>query len=94
VSVPAVRVLRIAAARLRIELEVSGSGPARLITGRLVPARSARIEIRHVDHITTVAADPRGRFTAADVPAGSMSLRCHIDAPDQPRVLATPWLPI
>lgn len=91
---PSLRVLSFAGGRLCVELEVSGSGPARVVTGRLVPARSARIEICHVDHVTTVAADRRGRFTAADVPAGSMSLRCHLDAPGHPRVLATPWLPI
>jgi hypothetical protein len=91
---PGVRVLSFAAERLRVELQIAGSGAARIVTGRLVPARSARIEIRHADHITTVAADRRGRFTAAAVPAGSMSLRCHLDAPGRPRMLATPWLPI
>jgi hypothetical protein len=88
------RVLTFGGARVRVELEVSGSGPARMLTGQLFPAVSARIEIRHADHVTTVAADARGRFTAAQVPAGSVSLRCHLDAPGQPRALATPWLPI
>ena len=81
-------------ARVRVELEVSGSGPARMLSGRLVPAGRARIEIRHADHITTVAADERGRFTAVDVPPGSMSLRCLLDAPGHPRLLATPWMPV
>ena len=80
-------------ARVRT-IAVSGSGPARMLTGQLFPAVSARIEIRHADHVTTVAADARGRFTAAQVPAGSVSLRCHLDAPGHPRALATPWLPI
>jgi hypothetical protein len=89
-----IRVLTFAGARVRIEIEVSGSGSARSLTGQLFPAVSARIEIRHPDHVTTVAADSRGRFTAAQVPAGSVSLRCHLDAPGHPRAVATPWLPI
>ena len=88
------RVLSFAGERVRIEVEISGSGPARTITGQLVPAGTARIEIRHVDHVISLAADHRGRFSAADVPAGNMSLRCHIDAPGHPRAVATPWLPI
>jgi len=88
------RVLSFAGERVRVEVEISGSGPARTLMGQLVPAVSARIEIRHADHVMTVAADPRGRFSAADVPAGSVSLRCHLDAPGHPRALATPWLPI
>jgi hypothetical protein len=89
-----IRVLSFAGVRVRVELEVSGDGQARSVTGQLAPAGPARIEIRHVDHVTTVAADARGRFTAADVPAGSFSLRCHIDTPGHPRALATPWLPV
>ena len=88
------RVLNFAGARVRVVVEISGSGGTRSFIGQLVPAVSARIEIRHADHVTTVAADPRGRFAADDVPAGSASLRCHIDVPGHPRALATPWLPI
>jgi hypothetical protein len=88
------RLLSFAGANVRIEVEVSGSGPARTLTGQLVPAGSARIEIRHADRVMTVTADPRGRFSAADVPAGSVSLRCLLDAPGHPQAVATPWLPI
>jgi hypothetical protein len=89
-----IRLLSFAGAQVRVDLEISGSGAARVLTGQLDPAGGARIEIRHTDHVTTVAADPRGRFIAADVPAGSVSLRCHLDAPGHPRTLVTPWLPI
>jgi hypothetical protein len=88
------RVLSFAGANVRIEVEISGSGPARTLTGQLVPAGSARIEIRHADRVVTVNADPRGRFSAADVPAGSVSLRCRLDAPGHSQAVATPWLPI
>jgi hypothetical protein len=89
----ATRVLSFAGERVSVELEVSGSGPLRTLIGQLVPAAPARIEIRHADRVTTVAADERGRFSAADVPAGNISLRCLVDEPGR-RALATPWLPI
>jgi hypothetical protein len=89
----ATRVLSFAGERLSVEVEVSGSGSARTLIGQLVPAVSARVEIRHADRVTTVTADERGRFSAADVPAGSVSLRCLVDVPGH-RALATPWMPI
>jgi hypothetical protein len=88
------RVLSFAGANVRIEVEISGTGPARTLTGQLVPAGSARIEIRHAERVVTVKADPRGRFSAAGVPAGSVSLRCSLDAPGRSQAVATPWLPI
>ena len=86
------RVLGFAGASLRVELEVSGSGRERTLIGQLLPAVAARIEIRHADRTTTVEADDRGRFSAAGVPAGSISVRCQ--PAGHPRALATPWLPI
>jgi hypothetical protein len=88
------RVLSFGGEHVRVEVEVSGSGPDRTLTGQLDPAGSARIEIRHTDHVTTVAADTRGRFIAFSIPPGSVSLRCLLDAPGHPRALATPWLPL
>jgi hypothetical protein len=79
---------------VRVEVELSGNGSARILRGRLLPGGNARIEIRHVDHTTTVAADERGHFAIPDLPPGAVSLRCHLDVPGRPRVLATPWLPI
>ena len=87
-----IRALCFAGENVRVELEISADGPSRTLVGRLVPAVSARVEIRHADHITTVAADSRGRFNADDVPAGSVSLRCHLDTARSPRALATPWM--
>jgi hypothetical protein len=87
----ATRVLSFAGERVSVEVEVAGSGASRTLIGQLVPAVAARIEIRHAERVTTVATDDRGRFSAADVPAGSVSLRCLLDA--QP-ALVTPWLPI
>ena len=88
------RVLSFGGERVRVEVEVSGTGSDRTLTGQLDPAAAAKIEIRHTDHVTTVAADARGRFIAFAIPPGSVSLRCILDAPGRPRALATPWLPL
>jgi hypothetical protein len=88
------RVLSFGGENVRVEVEVSGSGPDRTLTGQLDPAAAAKIEIRHADHVTTVAADALGRFIAFAIPPGSVSLRCILDAPGRPRALATPWLPL
>ena len=88
------RVLSFGGERVRVELEVSGTGSDRTLTGQLDPAGAAKIEIRHTDHTTTVAADARGRFIAFAIPPGSVSLRCILDLPGRPRALATPWLPL
>ena len=79
---------------VRVELELTRRGPARTLRGRLLPGGRARVEIRHLDHITTVAADALGRFAIPDMPPGAISLRCLLDLPGRPRALATPWLPI
>jgi hypothetical protein len=89
----ATRVLSFGGERVSVEVEVSGSGHSRTLIGQLMPAAPARVEIRHAERITTVTADERGRFSAADVPAGNVSLRCLVDQPGH-RPLATPWLPI
>jgi hypothetical protein len=89
-----VRVLSFRGAFLEVEVEVSGSGAERTLIGQLMPARRARVEIRHGAGVTTIEADEHGRFTAMAVPSGNVSLRCQVDVAGHPRALATPWLPI
>jgi hypothetical protein len=86
------RVLNFAGEHVRLEVEVSGEGGDRTLTGQLEPVGPARIEIRHADRVDTVAVDDQGRFIARGVPTGNVSLRCLLDAPA--RALVTPWLPL
>jgi hypothetical protein len=68
------RELTFQAPSLTVELEVH-TGRRRLL-GQLVPPVPAMIEVRSPDRSLTVEADHLGRFSAEDVPAGPVSLRC------------------
>ena len=74
---------------LRVELEMTGGDGARRLAGRLIPAQSAVVEIRG---IITVQADANGRFTAEDVPAGQLSLRCQLGTEADRARVATGWV--
>lgn len=74
---------------LRVELEMTGGDGARRLAGRLIPAQAAVVEIRG---IITVQADTTGRFTAEDVPAGLLSLRCRLGTESDHAQVATGWV--
>jgi hypothetical protein len=74
---------------LRVELEMTGSGESRRLAGQLLPAQSAVVEIRG---IITVQADATGRFTAEDVPAGLLSLRCRLGTESDRARVTTGWV--
>lgn len=88
------RVLSFGREHLALEVEVSGTGSARTLTGQVTPAGPGQVEVRHGAAVLTAVIDDRGRFGIAGVPAGSVSLRCQVGAADQRRTLTTPWLPI
>jgi len=88
------RLLSFRGGSLEIEVEVSGSGPDRTLTGQLMPAGPAQIHVRHGAGVMELEADAQGRFVAEGVPAGTVSLRCRTDRPGGEPSLATPWLPI
>jgi len=74
---------------LVVELEITGSGEARQIAGRLIPAQPGAVEIRGV---VTVEADARGRFTAETVPPGQVSVRCRLGNEADCARIATGWV--
>lgn len=88
------RMLSFRGRSLGVDVEISGSGPHRVMTGQLLPAGPAQILVRHGAGVVEIEADAQGRFVAAGVPAGTVSLRCRPNGLEQPRPLATPWLPI
>ncbi|MFV2176841.1 carboxypeptidase-like regulatory domain-containing protein [Actinomadura sp. LOL_016] len=60
-----------------IELEVSGAGRSREISGRVVPAAGATVAVRHRDlppDRVGVRVEPGGLFCLPEVPAGLVSL--------------------
>lgn len=86
------RVLSFGGERMQLEVEVSGTGNARTLTGQLSPAGPGEVEIRHGAGQSRVELDARGRFSTAGIPAGTVSLRCRVDGAGP--ALTTPWLPI
>jgi hypothetical protein len=81
----AARVLAFTAGDVTVELELDGPR----LTGQLLPAAPAEIEVRLGARTLTVTADALGRFTAAPVEPGPLSLRCRLDAG---RTLVTDWI--
>ena len=90
-SEAAPRSLTFETADVVVEVEVVDAGERRRLMGQLVPPRPAEIQVRHSGGLIRVGADEVGRFTAAGVAAGPVSLRCRVagleDAP-----VETPWI--
>lgn len=76
-----------------VELEVAEEGARRRLLGQLVPPHPARIEVRHSGGLLKLGADEVGRFSAAGVVAGPVSLRCHLEGVDGPP-LDTAWVTV
>lgn len=87
-----VRALTFTCPGLTVELEVTGAGRNREITGRLVPPAPALVQVRHADLGTEAPAagvDATGLFCLPDVPAGLVSL--VLSRPDGTTVV-TSWI--
>jgi hypothetical protein len=83
------RRLTFRASGLVVEVEITGTGDARRLTGRLAPRQSALVDVRGV---ITVEADELGRFSADALPSGQLSLRCRLGTnADRPQV-TTGWV--
>ncbi len=65
-----------------MEVETATGVDGLRLLGQLVPAQPGRVEIRHGGGTTTVDADDLGRFTAAGLPPGPVSLSCRTAAGD------------
>ncbi len=88
----ATRLLTFESAEVTVELELEDAGAMRRLTGRLVPAEAATVEIRHAGGRLEVVADERGRFRA-EIDPGPMSLRWRTGG-DQATVVETDWLTV
>lgn len=88
------RLLAFRGGSMGLEVEITGAGADRTMTGQVMPAGPAQILVRHASGVLELEADDHGRFVAVGVPRGTVSLRCRAGGPEHPRPLATPWLPI
>jgi hypothetical protein len=88
------RQLSFRASGLTIELSITETGPTRRLMGQLLPRQPARVDIRYSDTLITIEADDLGRFTAEDIPAGQVSVRCHLGDSDAQPPIVTGWISI
>ena len=76
-SVDTPAMLTFEAPELTVELEVVGEGEGRRLLGQLVPPGPGEVEIRQKARRFAVSVDEMGRFSASDLSAGPLSLRCR-----------------
>lgn len=90
------RALAFEAGELVIEVEAEATGEGELrIVGQLVPAQPAEVVVRHGGALVATRADERGRFAAAGIEAGAISLRVRLaGAGGAARLVETAWLSI
>lgn len=76
---------------LTVEVELTGSGRTRRLTGQLVPPQPARVEVRQSEREAprVVDSDIRGRFSFGELRPGPLSLACHRPGL---RTVATEWI--
>lgn len=72
---------------LTVEVELQEVGGHRRLMGQLVPPGPGLVEVRHRAGAATVPVDEVGRFSADDVAAGPVSLRCSSGA----QIVETDW---
>jgi len=91
---PEWRELSFRASGLTIELEITGTGDERRLTGQLIPRQPAVVDIRHADGVIAVEADELGRFSTEAVPPGQISLRSRLGPVTDQSSVVTGWVTI
>jgi hypothetical protein len=90
------RLLTFTAGAVSLVVEVAAStgvgDVARRLIGQIVGPHPAEVEVRHADGSLTVQTDDYGRFRAAPVPAGPISLALRFAGRRPP--LVTSWVTV
>jgi hypothetical protein len=90
------RLLTFTAGAVSLVVEVAAStgvgDVARRLIGQIVGPHPAEVEVRHADGSLTVPTDDYGRFRAAPVPAGPISLALRFAGRRPP--LVTSWVTV
>lgn len=87
------RLVTFEADTLTVEVEISETGDRRRLMGQMVPPTAGEVEIRNAECTQVVEADDLGRFSAADVPPGPVSLVCRLRGTAE-RPVITSWIVI
>jgi hypothetical protein len=62
---------------IELEAEYDADGDIR-VCGQLIPPQPAQVSVHHGDGLVSARADDRGRFEAAGLAPGPLSLRCRL----------------
>lgn len=73
------RVLTFETADTVLVIEIAKERRVRRVLGQIIEPGAGSVEIRHADGVTSVTADELGRFKAAPIPDGPLSITCHFD---------------
>jgi hypothetical protein len=88
------RLVTFEADTLTVEVEIAETGDrCRRLMGQLVPPSGGEVEIRNAERTQVVEADDLGRFSAANVPPGPVSLVCRLRGTAE-RPVVTSWIVI
>ena len=87
------RLLTFTAGDTIVVLEVTREAGAHRVMGQIVAPGAATVEVRHSDGVLSVSTDADGRFRAAPVPGGPISVSCRFDDGERPAVV-TSWVSI
>lgn len=63
---------------IEIETEIAAAGGSISIAGQLVPPQLAQIALLNGDALVAIRADERGRFGAAGLAPGPLTMRCRL----------------
>ncbi|HEU0042072.1 MAG TPA: hypothetical protein VFQ15_06970 [Jiangellaceae bacterium] len=87
------RVLTFETADTMLVIEIAKERRVRRVLGQVIEPGAGSVEIRHADGVMSVTADELGRFKAAPVPDGPLSITCRFDDPDR-KPLVTSWITV
>ena len=87
------RVLSFSSGDTMIVLEIAKERHVRRVLGQVLDASRATVEVRHSDGKVAVDTDEWGRFRAAPLPDGPLSITCRFDDPDR-LPISTTWVTV
>jgi hypothetical protein len=89
------RMLTFQTPAVTIEVQLTATRDGYDIEGEVDPPVPATVDIRHAGGVHNLRTDDAGRFRAVAVPAGPVSLRCHLTGGDGGEVaVVTEWVPV
>lgn len=87
------RVLSFSSGDTMIVLEIAKERRVRRVLGQVLDASPATVEVRHNDGSVAVDTDEWGRFRAAPLPDGPLSIVCRFQDPDR-LPISTTWVTV